>query len=50
MEAYIDPTSYPCFIDSQKITPKGIKCIGADKCNNKGCPLVDDYRKEREDE
>jgi hypothetical protein len=49
MEAYIDPTDFPCFIDSQKIEPKSIKCIGADKCKNKGCPLVAD-RDERDEE
>lgn len=50
MRAYIDPKDYPCFIDSQRVKPRGIKCIGADKCNNKGCPLVQDRRKEHEDE
>ena len=53
-QIFIDPTQYPCYMkhkDSPRNTVKTDRCIGVDKCNNKGCPLVQDrIRDERGEE
>ena len=49
MESWIDPTGYPCSMKlPDSVTGIIDRCVGAENCDDKTCPLVKGLKEKEE--